>query len=51
LRRKCDETKGIADRGLRLDTAWNPQTVTRDAAGNVATGATRLTAKLVKPKK
>jgi Ca2+-binding RTX toxin-like protein len=43
--------KGVSRIARNHKLALRAQTVSRDAAGNVATGAKRLTAKLVKPKK
>ena len=43
--------KGVSRFARNHKLALRAQTVSRDAAGNIATGAKRLTVKLVKPKK
>ena len=43
--------KGVGRFAKKRKLSLRAQTVSRDAAGNVATGAKRLTVKLVKPKK
>jgi hypothetical protein len=43
--------KGVSRFARNRKLALRAQTVSRDAAGNVATGAKRLTVKLVKPRK